>query len=103
MAKVTWAEKFKRSLPYGTPVRYWPGRRDESEGIESRTRSAAPWQLGDGSWVVAVEGKAGGIALTHVEPIFCGWCGELAAVKTARGWRCAKCEHDPDPAEVSHG
>lgn len=51
----------------GDPVRYWPGVR-EGEGTESRLRSAA-WVLGSGEPVVKVDGYAGGIALTHVEPL----------------------------------
>ncbi|MBT8454170.1 MAG: hypothetical protein KJO40_19560 [Deltaproteobacteria bacterium] len=53
------------TVDVGTPIRYWPGRR-EGPGKLSRTRSPA-WELGDGSPVVSVEGHAGGIALTHVE------------------------------------
>lgn len=29
---------------------------------------AEPWQLGDGSWVVAIEGKAGGVAVEALTP-----------------------------------
>jgi hypothetical protein len=50
----------------GVRVRYWSGIR-EGEGRTSRTRSEA-WDL-CGSPVVAVEGHAGGIALTHVQPL----------------------------------
>ncbi len=50
--------------PAGTPVRYWPGGRI-GPGRESVTRSQA-WNV-CGTPVVAVEGYAGGIALTHVE------------------------------------
>lgn len=51
----------------GTPVRYWPGVR-EGEGILSKTRSPA-WELGHGEAVVLIEGKSGGVALSHVEVV----------------------------------
>lgn len=51
-------------MPIGTPVTYWPGVR-EGEGIKSVTRSNV-WHMG-GSPVVLVRGRAGGIALTHIE------------------------------------
>lgn len=57
-----WNEQY----PVGTKVRYWPGRK-EGPGTESKTRSTA-WDL-CGSPVVMVEGRAGGIALTHVDVI----------------------------------
>lgn len=53
------------SLPIGTPVLAWPCTRDGSP-LVTRTRSAV-WALGDGTRVVAVEGQAGGIALSHVD------------------------------------
>ena len=64
--KVTAAE-WNAKYPDPIPVRYWPMER-EGPGIVSRTRSIA-WELGSGHPVVKVEGKAGGIHLTHVEPI----------------------------------
>lgn len=53
--------------PVGTTVRYWPvmGRDDY---IETTTRSGA-WVLGDGTPVVSIVGKAGGVALSHIEVI----------------------------------
>lgn len=59
------------ALAVGTSVLAWPGSRD-SAPLWTRTRSE-PWQLGHGAWVVAVEGYAGGIALTHIERIPDGW------------------------------
>lgn len=51
-------------LPVGTPITYWPGFR-EGDGVTSFTRSNV-WALG-GTPVVLVRGRAGGIALTHIE------------------------------------
>jgi hypothetical protein len=61
------AERFNDVYPAGTPVRYWSGRR-EGVGVESKTRTPA-WAIPSGSVLVSVEGYAGGIALSHVEPI----------------------------------
>lgn len=59
------ARAWNVSYPVGTPVRFWPGVRS-GDGELAVTRSEA-WELGDGTPVVAVEGRAGGIALSHVE------------------------------------
>lgn len=61
------ALEFNARWPVGTPVLAWPWVW-QGQGTPTRTRSRA-WCLGDGTPVVAVDGKAGGIALTHVEPI----------------------------------
>lgn len=58
------AAAFNLHHPIGTPVRAFPGVRNDL-GCETTTRSAA-WTIGT-SAVVAVEGHAGGIALTHVD------------------------------------
>jgi hypothetical protein len=50
----------------GTLVHYWPGVK-VGHGTESRTRSAV-WAVG-GTLCVAVDGYAGGIALSHIEII----------------------------------
>ncbi|WP_232676708.1 DUF1643 domain-containing protein [Nocardioides sp. R-C-SC26] len=60
------AAEFNAKHPVGTRVRYWPGAR-EGEGIVSTTRTTA-WVVG-GQPVVSVLGYAGGIALTHIQPI----------------------------------
>lgn len=39
--------------------------RDDGTRWLTRTRSG-PWQLGDGTWVILLEGKAGGYALDRV-------------------------------------
>lgn len=61
---VSWNE----AHPVGSLVRYYPIY-PPIEGVppvDTCTRSEA-WTLGDGSVVVCVEGKSGGICLTHVE------------------------------------
>ncbi len=50
------------TLPTGTDVTVI---RDDGSKWLTRTRTD-PWQLGDGTWVVALEGKAGGYALERV-------------------------------------
>ena len=57
---------FNEKYKTGQPVRYWSGLK-EGEGVESRTRSVA-WML-CGIPVVSVEGRTGGVALTHIEII----------------------------------
>jgi len=54
--------------PIGTAVRYWPiyPPIDGVPPVDMTTRSEA-WTLGDGSVVVLIEGKAGGVHLSHVE------------------------------------
>lgn len=68
------ADAWNDRYPPGTPVVAYPGVRPEDPTaaslctrLETRTRSAA-WNLGHGEPVVAVEGYAGGIALTHIDP-----------------------------------
>ncbi|MGW0821785.1 hypothetical protein [Streptomyces sp. NPDC002845] len=66
------AEQFNARYPVGTPVTAYPGVRPEdfptmARRLDTRTRSAA-WELGHGEPVVKVEGCAGGIALTHIDP-----------------------------------
>ena len=60
------AAEWNSRYPVGTPVRYWPGRRD-GRSIEGRTDSGA-WVV-CGQAVVSVAGYPGGIALSHVEPL----------------------------------
>jgi hypothetical protein len=70
------AAQFNAAYPVGTPVVAYPGVRPEDphaasfgvRRLETRTRSAA-WNLGHGDPVVAVEGYAGGICLTHIDLI----------------------------------
>jgi len=64
--KTMTAEQFNEKYPVGTKVLYWPWVREGEDGIPSETRSEA-WALGNGDPVVKVNGKSGGILLTHVE------------------------------------
>jgi hypothetical protein len=62
------AESWNAEYPIGTLVRYYPiyPPIESCPPVETRTRSEA-WTIGDGSVVVCVEGKSGGVALTHIE------------------------------------
>lgn len=68
------AEEFNAAFPAGTPVVAYPLTRPEDnqpdffERLETVTRTPA-WTLGHGAPVVSVDGYAGGIALTHIDPI----------------------------------
>lgn len=62
------ATSWNAAHPIGTAVRYWPIY-PPVEGIhpvDTTTRSEA-WTLGDGSVVVLIVGKTGGVFLSHVE------------------------------------
>lgn len=62
------AESWNAVCPVGTRVRFYPvlpPSRDYPP-IETTTRSEA-WTLGDGTVVVALTGRAGGCAISHVE------------------------------------
>jgi hypothetical protein len=63
---VTDADRWNAAYPVGTPVVAWPGARTD-EPLWTRTRTPA-WRLGHGASVVSVDGYAGGICLTHVDP-----------------------------------
>ena len=58
---------FNSCHPIGTRVRYWTGVR-EGDGRTSATRTKAQ-VLGGHTSVVWVDGQAGCIALSHVEPL----------------------------------
>jgi hypothetical protein len=60
------AAKWNASFPKGTRVRYWTGRR-EGLGKESMTRSGA--EVVGTVAVVWIDGVAGCVALSHVEPL----------------------------------
>ena len=60
-------ESWNAAYPVGTRVRYWPVYPPQGiPPVDTTTRSEA-WMLGDGSVVVLVEGKSGGVHLSHVE------------------------------------
>ena len=54
--------------PVGTCVRYWPiyPPIESVPHTDTVTRSEA-WTIGDGTVVVCVDGRSGGVALSHVE------------------------------------
>lgn len=62
------AESWNAAYPIGTAVRYWPiyPPMDGIPPVDTTTRSEA-WALGDGSVVVLVVGRSGGVCLSHVE------------------------------------
>lgn len=62
------AESWNAAHPVGTAVRYWPVYPpvDGTPPLNTTTRSEA-WALGDGSVVVSVVGRTGGVHLTHIE------------------------------------
>lgn len=61
------ADRWNVRYPVGTPVVAYPGARWD-EPLRTRTRTPA-WRLGHGDSVVSVDGHAGGICLTHVDPL----------------------------------
>lgn len=63
---VTDADRWNARYPVGTPVDAYPGARWD-EPLRTHTRTPA-WRLGHGDSVVSVDGYAGGIALTHIDP-----------------------------------
>ena len=62
------AESWIAAHPVGTAVRYWPVYPpiESVPPLDTTTRSEA-WALGDGTVVVCVVGRCGGVALSHVE------------------------------------
>ena len=61
------AESWNAAYPVGTRVRYWPVCPPHGiPPVDTTTRSEA-WTLGDGSVVVLVDGKSGGVHLSHIE------------------------------------
>ena len=58
------SEQFNAHYPVGTPCVYFPIR-GQPGGKYTKTRSEA-WKLGSGHPVVAVDGQAGGVSLTHL-------------------------------------
>lgn len=60
------AAEWNERYPVGTPVRFFPVL-PGTDFEESKTRSEA-WELGHGEPVVKIEGRAGGVCLSHCEP-----------------------------------
>jgi hypothetical protein len=67
------ADEWNARYPVGTPVTAYPLTRPEDGfpsyfmQLDTVTRTPA-WTLGHGDPVVSVDGYAGGICLTHVDP-----------------------------------
>ncbi|MFD7964052.1 hypothetical protein ACFV5J_24940 [Streptomyces zaomyceticus] len=61
------ADEWNELYPVGTHVIAFPGSREDPP-VVGRTRSRA-WMLGHGTPVVLVEGKSGGIRLSHVDVV----------------------------------
>lgn len=59
------AADFNDAVSVGTPVRYFPSE-DDASYVDTKTRSKA-WELGSGHVVVAVEGRAGGVSIQHLQ------------------------------------
>lgn len=57
------------ALKLGDPVKYHRvlPKREGIDPIETKVASE-PWQLGDGTWVVRLKGKAGGVSTQFLEP-----------------------------------
>ena len=62
MTKTVAAVSLETTMPSGTDVTVI---RDDGTEWLTKTRTE-PWQLGDGTWVVALEGRAGGFDLSRV-------------------------------------
>lgn len=61
------AKSWNAAYPVGTRVRYWPVYPPHGiPPVDTTTRSEA-WAIGDGSVVVLIAGKSGGVWLSHVE------------------------------------
>ena len=58
-------------IPVGTSVNYYSIIGENGPKCEPfpTTIRSEPWKLGDGSVVVKVEGKSGGVAIEHLELI----------------------------------
>lgn len=59
------AGQFNALIEVGRAVRYYPVA-GEPEFVDTNTRSQA-WTLGHGEVVVSIDGKAGGVAISHLE------------------------------------
>ena len=61
------ADEFNELYPEGTSFRYYPVRGDV-EYLDTKTRSPA-WNLGDGTPVVLIKGKTGGVCIEHLKAL----------------------------------
>jgi hypothetical protein len=62
------ADEWNMKFPVGTKVIYYPVKDIQDGAFESKTRSEA-WTLGHGEPVVKIEGKTGGVILSHLRVI----------------------------------
>lgn len=87
----TWNERY----PVGTPVVAYPGTRD-GKRLKTRTRSKA-WELFSGDSVVKVHGRAGGIALTHIDIDAATAADDEKAIQalSVAGAYCGCCDFEP--------
>ena len=61
------AAEWNARYPVGTAVRYFP-RIGGADFVEALTRSEA-WELGDGTGIVRITDRAGGVSLKALEPL----------------------------------
>ncbi|MFE9448341.1 hypothetical protein [Streptomyces sp. NPDC006739] len=99
------ADEFNALYPAGTPVLAYPGARPEqvptTRKLITRTRTAA-WVADHGKPVVMVDGLAGWISLTHVDPFR---ATDTSPEASAARWvpnnprpLCLDFQQKPDPA-----
>lgn len=86
------AEQWTAAHPEGTPVKCWPGTREPSDIPHVGTVRSIAWQVGGGSLIAKVTGRAGGIHIAHIEcDAKCATCTEAwAAERRARAARDAR-------------
>lgn len=106
------ADDWNRLYPVGTPVRFWLLEPGNGRGVATKTRTPA-WALGHGAVVVCIEGRSGGVAITHLAPIAtaahvacdrCSWtapervecetCHGVGVRRNRRLRRCTVCGGD---------
>lgn len=63
------AMHFADAMPVGTRCRYYPVLPCDEDAWEETVIRSAPWLLGHGAAVVAIEGRDGGVSIRHVFPI----------------------------------
>lgn len=63
------AAAFAEGFPIGTPCIYFPTVPfNRAEAVETKIRSA-PWVLGHGAPVVAIEARSGGVLIDHIAAV----------------------------------
>ncbi len=81
------ATEFNQRFVVGQPVVYTPvrGREATIPPLVTTTRSEA-WELGGGTVVVAIKGRAGGVSLAHLD----------VAPAEAPHWECSQHGRSPE-------